>query len=231
MVSRIVVASGNTHKIEELIAMIGRSNVGAVRALEVVPLGALPFAPAPEIAETAPDFVGNALLKANGVAAWLREKGCADDDLVLADDSGLCVEALDGAPGVHSARFAGEQADDGDNNAKLVAALQERELDASPAHYVCVLAMRHVGTRPFDFTMPESEAVSIQDDCLCIEGRCHGKVRVARQGEGGFGYDPHFWIDEDTRTFAELARGEKAVRSHRGSAMAKLMRELPLMVL
>lgn len=231
MSPRLVIASNNQHKIAELAAMLARARFPAVRELEVVSASALPeHGVPPEIEENALTFVGNAVLKAHGIAEWLRAAGAEAHDLVLADDSGLCVEVFDGKPGVYSARFAGPDANDEDNNAKLVAELEARGLDSSPAEYVCVLAVRHVGTRPFDFTLPDAGAIFMHDNCLCVEGRCRGKVGVARRGDGGFGYDPHFWIDGDTRTFAELSAGEKSQRSHRGVGMRRLVQELPLII-
>jgi XTP/dITP diphosphohydrolase len=231
MPRRIVVASNNPHKLQELSAMLARARFPAVRQLELVSAGALPeYGNPPEIEETESTFVGNAVLKAAGVAQWLRSLGAPRDGLVLADDSGLCVEALDGNPGVQSARFAGEGATDEQNNAKLVSELRARGLDSSPAEYVCVLVIRQIGTRPFDFTLPDAGAIFMYQNCLCIEGRCRGTVRVTPRGTGGFGYDPHFWIDGDTRTFAELSRGEKSQRSHRGAAMQRLVQELPLIL-
>jgi XTP/dITP diphosphohydrolase len=230
MARRIVIASNNPHKIIELQQMLARAQFASVRKLEVVSASALGLGQPPEIEETSTQFVGNAVLKAEGIAAWLRSLQAPADDLVLADDSGICVDALDGAPGVYSARYAGSHADDDANNAKLVAELQARGLDSSPGKYVCVLAVRHVGTRPFDFTMPDAGTVFMREGCLCIEGRCRGNVRVERRGSGGFGYDPHFWIDGDMRTFAELSPTEKSQRSHRGSAMRMLVDELPLLL-
>lgn len=231
MPRRIVIASNNPHKIQELSAMLSRARFPAVRQLELVSASALPeYGKPPEIEETAITFVGNAVLKASGVAAWLRAVGAPRDELVLADDSGLCVDAFDGKPGVYSARFAGPDASDEANNAKLVAELEARGLATSGAEYVCVLAIRQVGTRPFDFTLPDAGAIFMHDNSLCIEGRCRGNVRVTPRGDGGFGYDPYFWIDGDTRTFAELSRGEKSQRSHRGAATRRLVQELPMIL-
>jgi XTP/dITP diphosphohydrolase len=230
MPRRVVIASNNQHKIAELQQMLARARIAAVRELEVASASELGAGEPPEIDETSDQFVGNALLKANGIAAWLRSVNAPADDIVLADDSGLCVDALGGAPGVYSARFAGSPADDDANNAKLVAELRGKSLDSSPGQYACVLAVRLVGTRPFDFTLPDAGSVFMRDGCLCIEGRCRGNVRIERRGTGGFGYDPHFWIDGDMRTFAELSPGEKSQRSHRGSAMRLLVDELPLLL-
>lgn len=249
MPRRLVIASHNRHKVDELSTMIARGQFAT--SLEVVSVASLSgYGPAPEVEESATTFSGNAVLKADAVASWLRMSGAPYDDLVLADDSGLCVDALDAKPGVYSARFAGPDATDEANNAKLVAELGARGLDSSPAEYVCVLALRNVGPRMFDFTLPDAGALSIIGHCLCIEGSCRGEVRVERRGSGGFGYDPHFWIDGNSarvpgrdgnsasgsgggakgRTFAELSPSEKSQRSHRGAAMRRLVQELPIIM-
>lgn len=204
---RLVVASGNAHKVIEIERMLH----GGVPTLEVVGLRGL--GDAPEIDETADDFAGNARLKAEGIATWLRGRGEAGDTVVLADDSGVCVDALDGGPGVRSARFAGERASDADNNAKLVAELGARGLEASAGHYRCVLALTRVDAQPW----PEPHGVS-----RSFEGRWDVELRVLRRGEGGFGYDPHAWLPGG-RTVAELLPDEKAAESHRGQAMRALL--------
>lgn len=237
MPRRLVIGSSNQHKVDELTTMLVRGKFAT--SLEVVSMAALPeYGPPPGVDESAATFSGNAVLKADAIAAWLRMNGAPRDDMVLADDSGLCVDALDGKPGVYSARFAGPDATDEDNNAKLVAELEARGLDSSPAEYVCVLALRNVGLRMFDFTLPDAGALYIVGHCLCIEGSCRGVVRAERRGGGGFGYDPHFWIDGSLasgagamgRTFAELSPGEKSQRSHRGIAMRRLVQELPIIM-
>lgn len=198
--TRVIVASGNAHKVRELRAMIQ----GVAPGWNVVGLGALPGAP--DIAETADTFEGNAILKAQGIAAWLRASGEPGDSRVLADDSGLCVDALDGAPGVWSARFAGHAASDADNNRRLVAELTARGLSESPAHYVCVLAWTRVDAQ----------------ELRCFHGRWDVVVRVTPRGTGGFGYDPHAFLGPDGPTVAELETEAKAKISHRGQAMRAL---------
>jgi XTP/dITP diphosphohydrolase len=205
--SRIVVASGNAHKVAELRAMLRDVD----SALDVI--GMAELGDPPVIDETAPDFHGNAVLKAEGIAAWLRSRGEPGPTAVLADDSGICVDALAGAPGVRSARFSGEGATDESNNRALVAALHAAGVTESPAHYDCVLALARVDGRAWP---GETEAVP------CFEGRWHVKVRVQARGTGGFGYDPHAWLDDDARTVAELGPREKAARSHRGQALRAL---------
>ncbi len=215
MPRRVVIASGNRHKIDEIAAMLA----GPHPELEVVGVKAL-GAP-PEIAETEDTFHGNAALKAVGIASWLREQGASGDDLVLADDSGICIDAFDGRPGVYSARYAGPDATDEDNNAKMVAELGARGLDRSAAHYACVLALARVDGSALP--VPAADLVMACGGALCVEGRCEGVVRTVRRGQGGFGYDPHFWVDDDARTFAELTREAKAARSHRGEALRRLL--------
>jgi len=206
---RVVVASGNAHKVREIERMLA-----AVEGLEV--RGQRDFGSPPTIEETADDFEGNARLKAEGIAAWLRAQGEAGDTAVLADDSGVCVDALGGAPGVRSARFAGEPSDDEANNAKLVEELRVRELRASAGHYVCVLALVRVDGQGWG-----EDARPVRT----FEGRWDVELRVERRGDGGFGYDPHAWLAGE-RTVAELSGDEKAGQSHRGQAMRALLRWL-----
>ena len=124
----------------------------------------------------------------------------------LADDSGICVAALDGEPGVHSARFAGEPKSDARNNEKLVAALAGKP--DRRAHYYCVIVLvRHAED-------PEP---------LIAEGRWHGAVVATPRGSGGFGYDPHFLLPDLGRTAAELSPEEKHAVSHRGKALRRLI--------
>jgi XTP/dITP diphosphohydrolase len=205
--ARIVVASGNAHKVAELRAMLRDVDSG----LHVV--GMAELGEPPVIEETAPDFRGNAVLKAEGIAGWLRARGEPGPTAVLADDSGICVDALQGAPGVRSARFSGEHATDAANNRALVAALQATGVQESPAHYVCVLALARVDGRAWP---GEREAVA------CFFGRWDVQVRIDARGRGGFGYDPHAWLDDGARTVAELGPEEKAARSHRGQALRAL---------
>lgn len=219
---RLVVASGNAHKVAELDRMLR----AAVPALGVVGLRA--FGEPPEIEETADDFAGNARLKAEGFAAWLRQGGEAGDTVVLADDSGVCVDALGGGPGVRSARFAGEGASDEQNNAKLVQELRARGLEGSAGHYCCVLALTRVDGEPW-------AGVGVS---RVFEGRWDVELRAERRGSGGFGYDPHAGLRTGVgaggvgegsdghgpdRTVAELAPDEKAAISHRGKALRALL--------
>ena len=184
---RIVMASRNQHKVREL------ARVLAPHALEPLP-DSVPLPP-----EDGATFTDNALLKARAVAA-------ATGGAALADDSGIVVEALGGAPGVRSARFAGEDATDGQNLAKLLSEM--RGADDRRAAYVCVLAL-----------------VEADGSERLFEGRCEGRLAEAPRGTGGFGYDPAFVpddLDGPERTMAELEPAEKDAISHRGRAARAL---------
>ena len=201
----LVVASGNAHKVGELAELLQE----AVAGLEVVGLDH--FGEAPFIDETADTFEGNAMLKASGIATWLASLDVDPQTWVLADDSGICVDALGGDPGVRSARYAGDHASDADNNRKLVAELRRSGIDRSAARYECVLALQRVGGGPVHR----------------FGGRWDVEVRVEARGSGGFGYDPHAWIDGGAATVAELDRPAKAQVSHRGRALRKLVAGWP----
>ncbi len=194
---RLVIASNNEGKLRELSAIL------EPLGFETVPQGALGV---PEAEEPHHTFVENALAKARSCA---RHTGLA----ALADDSGLCVEALGGAPGVHSAYFAGRlgsrEERDRANNALLAEKLAGRSDRA--AHYVCVIVLvRHADD-------PEP---------VIAEGRWHGEIATAPRGSGGFGYDPWFLLPALGRTAAELAPGEKNRLSHRAIAASLLAARL-----
>jgi XTP/dITP diphosphohydrolase len=190
-VRRIVLASGNPGKIREIGALL------EPLAIEVVPQAALGIAEAEEPHET---FLENALAKARHAS---RAAGLP----ALADDSGLCVDALGGAPGVHSAHYAGHEGDratrDARNNMKLLASLK----DDRKAHYVCVIVLLEGETKA----------------PLVAEGRWHGEIGRAPRGSNGFGYDPLFYIEALQKTAAELDPDTKNRVSHRGIALAKLL--------
>jgi XTP/dITP diphosphohydrolase len=191
---RLVVATGNPGKLRELRALL------AGVATEIVPQTALGVPPAEETEDT---FAGNALLKARHAA---RLTGCP----ALADDSGLEVDALGGAPGVRSARYAGETADDAANNARLLAELAA-VAEPRRARYRAVIAL----VRDADDPAP-----------LVAEGRWEGRIAHAPRGSGGFGYDPLFLVGEGERSAAELAPEEKNRISHRARALAALLARL-----
>lgn len=194
--ARILLASNNPGKLREFSALL------APLGFEIVPQGALNIPAAEEPFST---FVENALAKARHAA---RASGLP----ALADDSGLCVEALHGAPGVHSARYAGLNARDADNNAHLLTALAACPADAPRrAFYCCVLAfVRHA-----------------DDPCPVLsEGRWHGEIAALPRGENGFGYDPLFWLPEWQQTAAELSPEAKNKISHRALALRSLVAHL-----
>ena len=190
---RLVLASSNEGKLREMRRLL--SPLG----IDVVAQGELGI---PDAVEPHATFVENALAKAR--------HACTLSALpALADDSGVCVAALGGAPGVHSARYAGEPRSDARNNEKLIAALAG--VADRRAHYACVLVLvRHADD-------PEP---------IIAEGRWHGRIVDTPRGGGGFGYDPHFEDLETGLTGAELPLARKNELSHRGKAMRALIERL-----
>jgi XTP/dITP diphosphohydrolase len=186
---RLVVASNNAGKLREFDAIL------AAHGWEIVPQSALGV---PEAEEPHPTFIENALAKARNAA---RHTGLA----ALADDSGICVPALGGAPGVHSARYAGEPKSDARNNAHLLAQL--KPMADRRAFYIAVLVL-----------------VTHADDPLPLiaEARWEGEVIETPRGDGGFGYDPYFYLPALGKTAAELDAAHKNRISHRAQALAKL---------
>ena len=193
MSRRLVVASGNAAKLREISMMLQGS------AWQVVPQSDVGVDSTDEPHAT---FVENALAKARHAAARTGIPA-------LADDSGLCVEALNGAPGVRSARFAREGANDQANNAELLRRLAG--ITPRRAHYTCVL----VAVRSADDAEP-----------IIADARWHGEIALAPRGEGGFGYDPLFYLPELGVTAAELDSAHKNRISHRGLALRSLAHRL-----
>lgn len=191
--NKLVLASGNAGKIREIAGLL------APLGIEVVPQAALGIDEAEEPHDT---FVENALAKARHAA---RLSGLP----ALADDSGICVDVLGGAPGVQSARYAGEPRSDARNNDKLLAAL-ESATDRR-AHYCCVLVLMRHGADP---------------QPLIAEGEWHGEILRTPRGDGGFGYDPLFLVPDLGLTGAELPLARKNALSHRGRALAQLLERL-----
>jgi XTP/dITP diphosphohydrolase len=193
MFDKLVLASNNQGKQREFAALLAPLGIQVISQREL----ALPECPEPHCT-----FLENALAKARHAS---RLTGLP----ALADDSGLCVAALDGQPGVLSARFAGASASDLSNNQLLVERM--RGLENRRAWYVCVLVLlRHA-----DDPQP-----------LVAEGVWHGEVREQAAGAGGFGYDPHFWLPEYGCSAAELPADEKNRVSHRGLACRQLLARL-----
>ncbi|GAB6036776.1 RdgB/HAM1 family non-canonical purine NTP pyrophosphatase [Fundidesulfovibrio butyratiphilus] len=188
---RVVLATRNQGKVRELRALT--EGMG----LDIVGLDAFPEVG--EVEETGETFLENALLKARAVRQ-------ATGLLALADDSGLAVDALGGAPGVRSARFAGEKASDADNNAKLLSAMADVPDGKRTCRFVSVVAA----------CAPDGRE-------LVAEGAWEGAVARELKGQGGFGYDPLFVDTASGRTAAELTPEEKNARSHRGQALGRLL--------
>ncbi|MGW0608229.1 RdgB/HAM1 family non-canonical purine NTP pyrophosphatase [Streptomyces sp. NPDC002644] len=197
--TRIVLATRNAGKITELRAILAEAGL----AHELV--GAEEFPEVPDVKETGVTFAENALLKAHALA---RATGLP----AVADDSGLCVDVLNGAPGIFSARWAGRHGDDRANLDLLLAQLSDIAEEHRAAHFACAAAL----------ALPDgTERV--------VEGRLEGTLRFAPAGSGGFGYDPVLQPLGETRTCAELTADEKNAISHRGKAfreLAPVVREL-----
>ena len=190
---QLVLASGNPGKLREFAALLAQFD------FEVLAQSAFNV---PEADEPYCTFVENAIAKARHAA---RLTGLP----ALADDSGICVSALNGAPGVFSARYAGEPKSDARNNQKLIAAL--RGQTDRRAHYVAVLVMLGHADDP---------------QPLIAQGEWHGEIVDTPRGSSGFGYDPYFYLPELGKTAAELAPDEKNRLSHRGKALALLIENL-----
>ncbi len=202
MTHALVVATQNRGKLDELRALLAPLGVQVLSVQDVTKREIV-------VIEDGDTFEDNAKKKARTIAA-------ATLMLTIADDSGLEVDALGGAPGVRSARFAGERATDAENNAALLAALDTLDADPGgtradetfPARFRCVLAL-------IDPFVNDGEPI-------VVEGKCEGKITRTPRGSGGFGYDPLFLVDGTDKTMAELDEAEKNRVSHRGRAFDKL---------
>ncbi len=192
----LVLASRNKKKIGEM-----RTLLSAIKDIEVLSLDDIGYAG--DIEEDGRSFTENAMIKAS-VPAKMGYIG-------IADDSGLEVDALGGAPGIFSARYAGGHASDEANNAKLLEALAGVPDEKRGARYVCAVAC----------VFPDGRILTVQDTCK-------GRIIDTPKGEGGFGYDPYFYIDEKGMTFAEMTAEAKHSMSHRGKAMRRFAQMLAL---
>lgn len=190
----LFIATGNAHKVEELQTLLssGRPDIQVHSAKA---LGGMPH-----VVEDEDTFEGNALLKARAL------RKISNGQPVLADDSGLCVDALKGAPGIYSARFAGPDASDADNRKKLLEALEDIAEDKRAAHFACVLAYIDSSGKEHTFA-----------------GKCHGEITLAEHGKGGFGYDPVFRPGGFQETFGSLPADTKNRLSHRAKALQALL--------
>ena len=184
---RIVLASGNRHKIAEFQSILKRY----IPDVEVVSMKEAGIAD--DIVEDGESFEENAMIKARAIASL--------GHIGVGDDSGLSVDALSGAPGIYSARYAGEHGNDAKNNEKLLCEMEDKE-DRGAA-FICAIACAFPDGGERDF---------------CVRGEARGRILTELCGEGGFGYDPLFYVEEYQKTFAQLSSDEKNAISHRGRA-------------
>lgn len=214
----LLIATRNAHKVGEIQTILGQ-------AFQCLTLDAYPGAP--EVIEDADTFAGNATKKAAGLASWLAQtSGLAQPpQFVLADDSGLEVDALNGAPGVHSARFAAldtgkpGNSPTSENNAKLLRLMQGVPESRRGARFRCVLALtpaqRVAGSQASTYQQIEAQT-------QLFDGTCEGSIIPALKGTGGFGYDPLFIPAGYDKTFGELGEEIKNRLSHRAKALARM---------
>ena len=194
---KMVLASGNPGKLRELNALL------AGRPYEILPQSVFNV---PEAAETGTTFVENAIIKARHAASLTGLPA-------LADDSGIEVDALNGAPGVYSARFSGDSATNESNNKLLVEKMKSVPADQRTARYRAIIVyMRHAA----------------DPAPLICEGSWEGVIQLEPSGDGGFGYDPYFYLPELQCSSAELSAEHKNQLSHRGQALRKLLERLPV---
>ena len=189
---KLIIASNNNHKLIEIKAILG----GLFEEIVSMREAGIEH----ETVEDGSSFMENAVKKAKEIA---RLSGCC----ALADDSGICVDALDGAPGIYSARFCGHHGDDEANNRLLLKKLEGRENRG--AHYTCAIALVY----------PDGRQV-------CAEGYMYGQIGYEEKGENGFGYDPLFFLPEYGCTAAQLSPEQKNQISHRASALHALLAQL-----
>ncbi|MGC8561022.1 MAG: RdgB/HAM1 family non-canonical purine NTP pyrophosphatase [Phycisphaerae bacterium] len=189
-INSLIVATTNIGKVREIQHELDSAGLSFIATRTVADL---PGYQSPQ--EDQPTFIGNAIIKATAAAK-------SNGSWALADDSGLCVPTLGGMPGVYSARFAGPDATDDQNNTKLITQLRNLKVDHHPASYVCVVALACPQALVATFT-----------------GHLEGEITLTPKGSGGFGYDPYFFIPPLGRTAAELTLDEKSQISHRGIAI------------
>lgn len=195
MKKRLVLATGNKGKISEMKRILDEFHIEVISVKELENM--------PDVKEDGATFFENSRKKATEIAK-------AAGMFALADDSGLEVDALQGRPGVYSARYSGENATDLSNNEKLLEELKNVEESNRTARFKCVMVA----------ASPEGKIIS-------SEGSCEGVIANSMKGEGGFGYDPLFYVPAFGKTMAELSPDEKNSISHRGEAVKKIMELLP----
>jgi len=195
MKRKLILATRNKGKLKEIRVLLSDIDIDIISLNEVEN--------APHVVEDGKTFMENAFKKAKVIAE-------ATGIMALADDSGLEVDALDGAPGVHSARYSGKNASDASNNEKLLADLEGISPGKRNAHFSCVVVVYHPSGR-----------------WISTETECEGEIAMNPVGDRGFGYDPVFYIPSINRTMAQLSPKEKNSLSHRGKALAELKSKLP----
>jgi len=214
-VKKILIATRNAHKVQEIRAILG----GQFQFLTLDD-----FPNAPKVIEDKDTFAGNAAKKSGELAGWMEKKETAPD-FVVADDSGLEVDALNGAPGVYSARFAAmnskENAPDADNNSKLLRLLKEVPTEKRTARFRCVIALTPMAADKVESASPVCYAEETEQT-QWFDGACEGKIIFEARGKNGFGYDPLFVPVGFDATFAELGEDVKNKISHRSKALEKL---------
>ena len=189
----IVLASNNKHKLKEFKEILKNYNVLSLNDIEFYN----------EIEENGTSFEENALIKAKTIHKFLKGKDL--EYIVIADDSGLCVDSLNGEPGIYSARYAGEHGNDEDNRRKLLKELEGKDRNA---YFVCMIVVYYSNNKYKTF-----------------EGRTYGKITTEEIGKKDFGYDCIFYSDDLNKTFGEATEEEKNRVSHRGRAIEKMLRE------
>ncbi|SFA39017.1 XTP/dITP diphosphohydrolase [Parageobacillus thermantarcticus] len=190
---QVIIATKNAGKAREFQELLTKKGV-EVKSL-------LDFPNCPDVEETGNTFAENAILKAEAMAHYFQT-------IVIADDSGLAIDALHGRPGVYSARYAGEEKDDQKNIAKVLEELKGVPFEKRTARFHCALAVAAPGRRT-----------------TVVEATCEGYITEAPKGENGFGYDPIFFVPQKGKTMAELSKEEKNQISHRAKALAKLEKQ------
>ena len=194
---KLLLATNNAHKVREIRAILGDS----FSEVSTLKEAGVSF----EAVEDGATFEENALKKARQTLDYVGDRF----DAALADDSGLCVDALNGAPGVYSARYAGSEHNDAANNARLLRELESVPAEKRTARFVsCIALVRR--------NMPD----------LCVRGTVEGTILFEAHGQNGFGYDPYFWYAPKGKSFAELSPEEKNAVSHRHNALALLKEAL-----
>lgn len=192
---KLIIASNNAHKVKEIKAILEEFPIEVISLREAgIDI---------DVVEDGSTFMENAYKKASEIFA------VGKDAMVLSDDSGLMVDALNGAPGVFSARFAGEHGNDKKNNEKLLELLDGKPMEERKAHFVSAIVL-----------------ILSEDKIIKVQGEVEGFIKDAPSGNSGFGYDPLFYYPEFNKTFGELTEEEKNSISHRARALEKLKEEL-----